>query len=84
MSLQGKIDQAYLRLASAKSRKARRQALLEMEALLAERAADPDTVVRMEHEIGLSAHAAHNPEAPAPGSTSARHRFKHPTDRRSS
>lgn len=57
--LQSRIDDAYLRMASAKTPKARRQALKEMEALLAERAADPEEVARLERERGLSATTPH-------------------------
>lgn len=54
MNLQAKIDDAYLRLSSAKTPAMRRQALKEMESLLAKRAADPEQVVQLERKRGLS------------------------------
>ncbi len=53
MELQTRIDQAFLRMQSATTRKGRRMALAEMERLIAERASDKDEVARMERERGL-------------------------------
>lgn len=52
-SIQTRIDQAFLKMQSATTRKARRLALKEMETLIAERSRDPDRVARMEVERGL-------------------------------